>query len=53
MVKYIAVCSCGEMCVTEQRSEYIKFVATHQGEGHTVCTSEVDCGKDTKQQADP
>lgn len=38
-MKYIAVCSCGEVCCTDQRAKYIKFFCEHQCEGHTVCTS--------------
>lgn len=40
-MKYIAICSCGEVCCTDQRTKYIKFVCEHQCEGHTVCTSEI------------
>jgi len=52
MKKYIAICSCGEVCVTNQRSEYIKFVVTHQGEGHSVCYREVYCEEYKTEQAD-
>jgi len=49
-MKYIAVCSCGEVCCTDQRAKYIKFVCEHQCEGHTVCTSEIgnEKAKDTE-----
>ena len=49
-MKYIAVCSCGEVCCTDQRTKYIKFVCEHQCEGHIVYTLKVsdEKAKDTK-----